>query len=412
MSEIPVEMGALDCLRRLDLSHNRLIKLPHEFCLLKNLDWLDISFNYMTYLPVAFGSLRSLKVVNVSRNKLDEIAISVGALRQLQKIDFSVNKISIFQAELCIGLQSLVCLNLSLNRIKRLPIEMIRMKSLQNLDLESNKLEAIPIEFAPFFSNERINLNLKNNPFGSLPFKWNSKWNLRQKYENFNGYTTSDIKEWLRTESIFYHVAVDVWNDTSKFHLSNQMFFDDFMKDIERKANFYIENHQNNQYKILSKPNHGLESLLKKLYFECKKFGYPPVYASISHEDGISRAAMSEKLSQNRMQRMLIARNADLECRTLKNQIYVRNFTARIKDAEKLYKRRREKMQIKNKREVERLLSIVKNKIPEQEDKATEMKTEQSRKFQKETEVLKLQVLTELEFARREAPLKVIPCWK
>ncbi len=412
LNEIPVEIGALESLRRLDLSHNRLIKLPHEFCLLKTLDWLDISFNYITEFPAAFGSLRSLKVVDASRNKIDEIAISVGALRQLKKIDLSANKISEFQAELCSGLQSLVCLNLSLNRIKRLPIEIIQMKSLQNLDLESNKLEAIPIEFAPYFSNKQVKLNLKNNPFGGLPFKWNSKWDLRQKYENLNGYTTSDVKEWLIRQSIFYHMAVNVWNDTSEFHLSNQMVFDDFMKDIERKLNFYIENRRNNKYQILSKSNHGLKSLLKKFYFECKKCGYPPAYTSISHEDVISRAVKSTELSQNRMQRMLIARNVDLECRTLKNQIYVGNFTARIKDAVTLFENREKKIQLKRKREVERLLSTIKNKIPEQEDKATAVKKEQSRKSQKETDDLKVQVLAELELASRELPLKLIPCWK
>ena len=50
LSELPDELCAIKSLKRLHLSHNRLIKLPANIGKL-NLDLLDVSFNKLDDLP-------------------------------------------------------------------------------------------------------------------------------------------------------------------------------------------------------------------------------------------------------------------------------------------------------------------------------------------------------------------------
>lgn len=75
----PSQIGALQKLRVLDLSHNALTGLPAELGQLQSLEILNVSNNGLTGLPMELGNLSSLRMLDIRENPfsardLDEIA--------------------------------------------------------------------------------------------------------------------------------------------------------------------------------------------------------------------------------------------------------------------------------------------------------------------------------------------------
>jgi len=77
----------------LDLSCNRIISLPEQFCKLTNLVQLDLSKNQLTELPADIGSLSRLKKLDLLSNQLKQLPLSFGDLKALQWLDLKSNPI-------------------------------------------------------------------------------------------------------------------------------------------------------------------------------------------------------------------------------------------------------------------------------------------------------------------------------
>ncbi|XP_066490466.1 amphoterin-induced protein 2 [Tiliqua scincoides] len=159
-------------IKRLDLSHNRIGVLDHDwmpivleklntlivshnsiisistgsFSVISNVRYLDLSSNNLKSLgsPV-FQELRVLEVLLLYNNHIAQIdSAAFGGIYKLQKLYLSYNALSQFPIELYIGkhkLSELVLLDISYNRIRSIPIQFISLvpaKHLSGIYLHGN----------------------------------------------------------------------------------------------------------------------------------------------------------------------------------------------------------------------------------------------------------------------------------
>ena len=138
IAKLPQKVGALaPKLKSLDLASNKLETLPGELCQLKELQTLSLSGNLLVALPEAFGALGKLKMLSVARNKLAALPESVCALASLTTLDASSNKLATLPAGFG-ALESLVAADLSNNQLGALPPGLGGLKRIKDLDLRGN----------------------------------------------------------------------------------------------------------------------------------------------------------------------------------------------------------------------------------------------------------------------------------
>ena len=75
----------------LDLSKNKLKKLPASMVKLKNLTYLRLNSNKLSSLPDWIGNLTNLIQLSVSNNKLSSLPESIGNLKSLRILDLGEN---------------------------------------------------------------------------------------------------------------------------------------------------------------------------------------------------------------------------------------------------------------------------------------------------------------------------------
>jgi Leucine-rich repeat (LRR) protein len=96
LKEIPEEIGCLNSLEILDLSHNQIEKLPPtriKFTNLSNLKELYLNNNLFKSLTDVFYSFKKLEKLNLEKNQLENVDDSLYELDNLNYLDFSDNHI-------------------------------------------------------------------------------------------------------------------------------------------------------------------------------------------------------------------------------------------------------------------------------------------------------------------------------
>ena len=79
---MPSNIGKLTDLRDLNLMKNGLIQLPPSLCDLTGLTRLELSSNKLRRLPDRFGSLQQLSgTLSIEMNRLEKLPDSVGFLK-------------------------------------------------------------------------------------------------------------------------------------------------------------------------------------------------------------------------------------------------------------------------------------------------------------------------------------------
>ncbi|KAF1601894.1 Malignant fibrous histiocytoma-amplified sequence 1, partial [Eudyptes chrysolophus] len=164
-------LAGLRGLRKLSLSHNELGAegpgLPPRLAELGRLEELDLSFNRLRRLPEGLSRLRHLRALDVDHNLLPSFPAPLLELVALEELDCSGNR---HLGALPEGIAALRCLKilwLSGTGLAALPESLCQLSALESLMLDGNRLRALP---AGFGSLQRLKmLNLSSNLLGEFP---------------------------------------------------------------------------------------------------------------------------------------------------------------------------------------------------------------------------------------------------
>jgi len=166
LTSLPESIGNLASLTQLDLSSNKLTSLPESIGNLTSLTQLDLTRNQLTSLPESIGNLISLTELKLYSNKLTSLPESIGNLTSLTELNLTYNKLSSLPE--CINnLISLTDLNLSSNDLILLPESIGNLTILTKLNLTYNKLTSLPESIGNLKS--LTELKLPDNKLKSLP---------------------------------------------------------------------------------------------------------------------------------------------------------------------------------------------------------------------------------------------------
>ncbi|NXF43028.1 MFHA1 protein, partial [Oceanites oceanicus] len=164
-------LAGLRGLRKLSLSHNELGAegpgLPPRLAELGRLEELDLSFNRLRRLPEGLGRLRHLRALDVDHNLLPSFPAPLLELAALEELDCSGNRHLGALPEGIAALRRLKILWLSGTGLAALPEGLCQLSALESLMLDGNRLRALP---AGFGSLQRLKmLNLSSNLLGEFP---------------------------------------------------------------------------------------------------------------------------------------------------------------------------------------------------------------------------------------------------
>lgn len=180
---VPLELGNLICLRKLDLSFNSL----------------------KGDLPEQIGNLTQLTELNLAANKfVGAISHSVTKLIGLTRLDLNRNRFNTFPVEIC-QLEHLEAIYLGDNELTALPGEVLQMSNLEYLYLDNNFLTALPsgLDKMP----NLIYLHASHNKIkGALPPEIGNMaqlQSLRLEYNEFSGSIPSSYANLSSLEYIY-----------------------------------------------------------------------------------------------------------------------------------------------------------------------------------------------------------------
>ncbi|NWZ41702.1 MFHA1 protein, partial [Brachypodius atriceps] len=164
-------LAGLRGLRKLSLSHNELGAegpgLPPRLAELGCLEELDLSFNRLRRLPEGLGRLRHLRTLDVDHNLLSSFPAPLLELAALEELDCSGNRHLGALPEGIAALRRLKILWLSGTGLASLPEGLCQLNALESLMLDGNRLQALPTGFGRL---QRLKmLNLSSNLLGEFP---------------------------------------------------------------------------------------------------------------------------------------------------------------------------------------------------------------------------------------------------
>ncbi|XP_037359176.1 leucine-rich repeat protein 1 isoform X2 [Talpa occidentalis] len=136
-------------LEHLQASYCKLVRVDMRILCLKNLRKLDLSHNHIKKLPATIGDLIHLQVLNLNDNHLESFSVALcqsTLQKSLQSLDLSKNKIKALPVQFC-QLRELTDLKLDDNELIRFPFKIGQLTNLRLLSAARNKLPFLPSEF-------------------------------------------------------------------------------------------------------------------------------------------------------------------------------------------------------------------------------------------------------------------------
>lgn len=162
---MPRVIGRMRNLETLDMSDNRISRIPNKIYKLPVLKHLDLSHNQIKKISKKIGQLKHLQTLNLSMNKMEELPRNIFQLRYLQSMDLSHNYIK--ELPYFTKLKRLTHLNLSYNKLKTIPDNVHQLTSLRELDLSNNRITHLPEKIGSLKNLEV--LDLSHNELKELP---------------------------------------------------------------------------------------------------------------------------------------------------------------------------------------------------------------------------------------------------
>lgn len=159
--------GPYGC-RKVDLSKNRIRRVPENIGANLQLEILLLSHNLISQLDEAVGMCTNLTELDLSHNELPGLPNRVNSLTRLTSLKIQANKnIPKFPDDFFINVVLLKHLDAEDNRIDELPMEVRNLTHLTHLNLGKNRISLIPSEIGDL---ERLNfLSLHHNRIQAIP---------------------------------------------------------------------------------------------------------------------------------------------------------------------------------------------------------------------------------------------------
>lgn len=136
-------------LEHLQTSYCGLVRVDMRMLCLKNLKKLDLSHNHIKKLPATVGDLIHLQELNLNDNHLESFSVALcqsTLQKSLRSLDLSKNKIKALPVQFC-QLRELTDLKLDDNELIRFPMKIGQLTNLRFLSAARNKLPFLPSEF-------------------------------------------------------------------------------------------------------------------------------------------------------------------------------------------------------------------------------------------------------------------------
>lgn len=143
LTVLPPEIGRVQTLERLYLSHNQLRSLPDELTALSRLEELHVNDNQIAALPAGIGELGKLRVLRLDENRLEELSPEIGELRSMTFLSLRGNRLVTLPPETA-KLRALEVLDVSSNQLLFLPRRIGLLRALKVLNVSDNCLAEVP----------------------------------------------------------------------------------------------------------------------------------------------------------------------------------------------------------------------------------------------------------------------------
>jgi hypothetical protein len=192
LEQLPCEIGILEKLECLDLSHNRLAALPLELSGLKSLKKLFLTRNEFDTFPEIVRSLHSLELFSIKSNRIESLGEINNIPSSVNWLILTDNRIQNLPSDFGIHLAGLRKLAMSGNCLRKLPSSFSSLLELELVRLSNNLLEHFPEEILslPCLSW----LALGGNPcIDSLPYRNEAVKNLDSLKLQFGDYCLGNI---------------------------------------------------------------------------------------------------------------------------------------------------------------------------------------------------------------------------
>jgi len=163
LTTLPIEIGQLRSLERLDLSYrdqggldhrigdyrkrNRLKNIPREIRFLTNLKHLNLSANELSELPSEIKELQNLQTLDLRGNKITKLPTEIGAMGKLEKLLLGscITTLGYVDTSWTRGHEYEEYEDtISSNELGELPDDIGKLTNLKELDLSNNKLKSLP----------------------------------------------------------------------------------------------------------------------------------------------------------------------------------------------------------------------------------------------------------------------------
>uniref|UniRef100_A0A8D2BA02 Leucine-rich repeat protein 1 n=1 Tax=Sciurus vulgaris TaxID=55149 RepID=A0A8D2BA02_SCIVU len=151
-------------LEHLQVSYCGLLRVDMRMLCLKNLKKLDLSHNHIKKLPATIGDLIHLQELYLNDNHLESFSVALcqsTLQKSLRSLDLSKNKIKALPVQFC-QLRELTDLKLDDNELIQFPFKIGQLANLRFLSAARNKLPYLPSEFKNLSLEY---LDLFGNPF-------------------------------------------------------------------------------------------------------------------------------------------------------------------------------------------------------------------------------------------------------
>lgn len=162
LSIVPEIINKFQSLEKLDLSFNKITKIP-EYKNLTKLKWLNLSYNKLKKFP---DGIFNLEYLDISYNPEILIPKSIDQLSKLKYLNLSGNKLIELPDEIG-NLKYLYELNISFNFISKLPNSISQLIKLEKIWVHKNNLYSLPDSFSNLISLKI--LDLFDNNFTLFP---------------------------------------------------------------------------------------------------------------------------------------------------------------------------------------------------------------------------------------------------